>query len=123
MARKRKPASGNKAQPVVDIPAARHGDAVALENQQNAAPMQGPTPGPAAGVSPAQSSAGRPAPLFGPSAFRATERPGEPITAGIPFGPGSSGGNQIIKTDTVDDFLRSLYSVFPDDAILRLLKD
>jgi len=126
MARKRKPASGNKPQPVVDIPAARHGDAIALERQQNAAPMQGPTPetmpGPAPASSPTTPAGGRPAPLFGPSAFRPTERPGEPITSGIPFGPGSSGQNRILQTDSVDDFLRALYATFPDDAILRLLK-
>ena len=61
--------------------------------------------------------------MSGPQAFRPTERAGEPITAGIPFGPGPNGQNQILPTDSVDAFLRALYSVYPDDAILRLLKE
>lgn len=121
MARKRKPASGNQAQPVADIPAARHGAGVALENQQNAAPMQGPSPSPQA--QPARAAGGRPAPQFGPSVFRPTERPGEPIQSGIPFGPGGDGQNRVIPTDTVDDFLRALYATFPHDALLRLMKE
>jgi hypothetical protein len=121
MARKRKPASGNKAQPVVDIPAARHGDAAELEMQQAAAPMQGPSPEvPTQQPAPVQ---GNPGPVFGPSAFRPTERPGEPITSGIPMGPGHSGQNLVIPTDTVDDFLRAMYAKFPSNAILRLLKE
>jgi len=126
MARKRKPASGNKPQPVADIPAARHGDAIALEKQQQAAPLQGPTPETMPGAAPASSpttpAGGRPAPLFGPSAFRATERPGEPITSGIPFGPGGNGQNRIIPKNSLDDFLLALYRIYPDNAILRLLK-
>ncbi len=124
MARRRKPASGNQAQPVRDIPATRHGQAAQLQAIQSSAPLQGPTP-PAAAASPpaAPAAGGRGAPVFGPQAFRPTERPGEAITSGIPFGPGPSGQNQILPTDSVDAFLRALYSVFPDDAILRLLKE
>jgi hypothetical protein len=61
--------------------------------------------------------------VSGPQAFRPTEREGEAITAGIPFGPGNSGQNAIVPTDTVDSFLRALYAILPDDAILRLLKE
>ncbi len=124
MARRRKPASGNEAQPVRDIPAERHGQAAQLGAIQGAAPLQGPTPPAAAPAPPgAQAAGGRGAPVFGPQAFRATERPGEPIQAGIPFGPGNNGQNQILPTDNVDAFIRALYSVFPDDALLRLLRD
>ena len=127
MARKRKPASGNRAQAVRDIPADRHGQAGALGAIASAAPIQGPTPSaapPGPTASPAAGGGGRPPPVAaGPQAFRPTERPGEPIQSGIPFGPGPNGQNQIIPTDSVDAFLRALYSVYPDDAILRLLKD
>lgn len=125
MARRRKPASGNQAQPVRDIPATRHGQAAQLEAIAGSAPIQGPTPpvAPPAGTPAPQAAGGRGQPVSGPQAFRATERPGEAITSGIPFGPGNSGQNQILPTDSVDAFLRALYSVFPDDAILRLLKE
>ncbi len=125
MARRRKPASGNQAQPVRDIPATRHGQAAQLEAIQGSAPLQGPTPPVAAAGSstPPAAAGGRGAPVSGPQAFRPTERPGEAITSGIPFGPGPNGQNQILPTDSVDAFLRALYSVYPDDAILRLLKE
>ncbi len=121
MPRKRKTASGTEAQPVVDIPASRHGEAAQLQNQMGAAPMQGPAP--TAGAPSTPAPGGRPAPMFGPSAFRPTERPGEPIQEGIPFGPGGNGGNRVIPTDTLDDFLRAIYKVYPSNAILRLLKE
>ncbi len=126
MARRRKPASGNQAQPVADIPAARHGGRAALEAIGGSAPIQGGTPPATASApsrAPAGAGGGRPAPIVGPSAFRSTERPGEAITSGIPFGPGQDGQNQILPTDNVDAFLRALYAVYPDDAILRLLKE
>ena len=127
MARRRKPASGNQAQPVANIPADRHGGRAALEAIGGSAPIQGGTPpaGPASAPSraPAGAGGGNPAPVVGPQAFRGTERPGEPIQSGIPFGPGQNGQNQILPTDNVDAFLRALYAVFPDDAILRLLKE
>lgn len=124
MARKRKPASGNEGQPIRDIPASRHGQAAQLEAIQGSAPLQGPTP-PVAAQAPQGPSAtgGRGAPVVGPQAFRGTDRPGEAITSGIPFGPGNSGQNQIVPTDSVDSFLRALYAILPDDAILRLLKE
>ncbi len=120
MPRHRKPRSGNKARPIRDIPQQPFGEGQALREIQQAAPLQGDPQAPA---DPAPQGGARPAPIFGQSAFRPTERPGEPIQSGIPFGPGSSGSNQIIPTDTVDSFLRALYQVFPDDAILRLLKE
>ncbi len=122
MARRRKPVSGNQAQPVRDIPATRHGQAAQLEAIQGSAPLQGPTP-PVGTPGAPTAAAPRPAPVSGPQAFRPTERPGEAITSGIPFGPGPNGQNQILPTDSVDAFLRALYSVYPDDAILRLLKE
>lgn len=127
MARRRKTASGTEAQPSRDIPAERHGQGAALNAIQGAAPIQGGTPpaqpAPAQSRAPAGAGGGNPGPVFGPQAFRPTERPGEAIQSGIPFGPGGNGQNQILPTDNVDAFLRALYAVYPDDAILRLLKE
>ena len=118
MPRKRQTRSGTKAQPIRDIPRQPFGEGEGIRQLQQAAPLQGDPQTPAA-----PPAGGRPAPIFGESAFRPTERPGEPIQSGIALGPGSSGQAQMLPTDNVDVFLRALYSVFPDDAILRLLKE
>ena len=118
MPRKRQTRSGTKAQPIRDIPRQPFGEGEGIRQLQQAAPLQGDPQTPAA-----PPAGGRPAPIFGESAFRPTERPGEPIQSGIALGPGSSGQTQMLPTDNVDAFLRALYAIFPDDAILRLLKE
>lgn len=123
MPRTRKTRSGTKAQPIRDIPRQPFGEGEGIRQLQQAAPLQGDPQQAVAPPPPQGGPGGRPAPVFGESAFRPTERAGEPITSGIPFGPGPSGQNQIIPTDTVDSFLRALYQILPDDAILRLLKE
>lgn len=79
-------------QPIRDLPNPEYGEATAYREQQKAAPLaQAPgtprmdmppvSPGPAT-----PSSASAPlSPLFAPS-----QRPDEPITAGVPFGAGPS---------------------------------
>lgn len=123
MARRRKTRSGTQAQPIRDIPNQPFGEGQALTAIQDAAPLPGAAAGAPATPAGATAPAGGAGPVFGESAFRPTERPGEPITSGIPFGPGPSGQNQIIPTDTVDSFLRALYAMYPSDAILRLLRE
>ncbi len=120
MPRTRKTRSGTTAQPIRDIPKQPFGEGEGIRQLQQAAPLQGDPQTP---VQPPSGGGGRPAPIFGQSAFRPTERPGEPIQSGIALGPGESGQAQMIPTDNVDAFLRALYSIFPDDAILRLLKE
>lgn len=120
MPRKRKTASGASGQPIRDIPGGTYGDRQAATEQQQAVPL------PAAESPPSSAGAGaggRPPPAFGPSAFRASERPGEPIQSGIPLGPGTNGQNQVIPTDTTDSFIRALYSHYPSEALLRLLRE
>lgn len=127
MARPRKPNpspggadQSNRAGPVTDIPAQRHGQAKALREIQQATPAPGgPAPGPGGGGA----QGGVPAPVVGPSIFRPTERPNEAGTAGIPFGPGDNGGFSMFPTDSVDDFIRALHGVLPSPALARLLRE
>jgi hypothetical protein len=107
---------------LVDIPSQSYGQGEALTALQQAAPLPSAEAAPSE-AAPTGGGGGPPGPVFGESAFRPTERPGEAVTSGIPFGPGDSGQNQILPTDTVDAFLRALYASFPSDAILRLLKE
>lgn len=54
--------------------------------------------------------------------FGATQRPGEPPTAGAPFGPGRTPpmGNPIPDDD--DAMIRAMYEVYPHPALLELLR-
>jgi len=68
---------------------------------------------------------GRPSPIPGPrpqpiSLSAPTQRPSEPITSGIPFGPGNNGPEPIV-TNTVDNFLMAARNVFPDPIFDQLL--
>lgn len=52
-------------------------------------------------------------------AFGPTERPNEPVTAGLPFGSGYS-PQQSIEEDP-DMMLRVLYNVYPDPIFLQMM--
>jgi len=97
-----------------------YGARAALQAQQQAAPMAAaPPPGPA--LAPAPAPAG---PL--PSVFRPTDRPNEPITAGIPIGAGSNGPAPAYPDPNSEDpalVLQALFRVFPDATIARLLDE
>lgn len=71
-----------------EIRTGKYGESKALAEQQSGAPMAG-NPAPSPRVSAPAQPVQQPAvtPLFAP-----TERPNEPVTAGMPFGPG---GNDI----------------------------
>jgi hypothetical protein len=56
---------------------------------------------------------------------RPTERPDEPLTAGAPFGPGTTPqGMQYMgprNSDPILDELRALYAQFPNDDLANML--
>ena len=52
--------------------------------------------------------------------FAETQRPSEPVTAGLPFGPGVGPTEPI--ADDPNMLLRAIYSVYPDPLLLRLLR-
>lgn len=99
-----------------------YGAAKAQQESMAAVPMPQAQPPPAAPVGPRVISPDETPTLRGPSA-----RPDEPITAGLPFGPGrnpspfdSTGANA--ASDDVVDRLRSLYMAFPTPELRELLE-
>tara|TARA_R100001509_G_scaffold104045_1_gene61271 strand:+ start:189 stop:575 length:387 start_codon:yes stop_codon:yes gene_type:complete len=52
--------------------------------------------------------------------FAQTQRPTEPVTSGLPFGPGVGPTEPV--ADDPDMLLRAIYSVYPDPLLLRLLR-
>jgi hypothetical protein len=92
-----------------------HGENKAVNDQAAAAPLarQG-APG-AAGQAP------RPVTPIGPEGiFGGTDRPGEPLTAGIDFGPGA-GATQPLLADDPNVLLRALAKRFPHPDLDRML--
>ena len=89
-------------QPVRTAPSAEYGSRVASERQQQAAPLP---------------QVPRPVPLMAPS-----QRPGEPVTAGLPMGAGP--GPEVLPTRGSDNTvakLRALYQLHPSEDLRRLL--
>lgn len=93
-----------------------YGKATEQRNAQKAMPM---------GASPADAR-----PQVSPGSLgafgRPTERPQEPITAGVDFGAGlgaiAAGVNQPVRTsDAVLDRLRQIYQAFPNEDLADLL--
>jgi len=99
-------------QAVRRMPGVSYGEQQALTEQQQAAPLPKDT------LPQAQPRAARPMPQV--DVFAETQRPNEPVTSGLPFGPGV-GSNEPIADDP-DMLLRAIYSVYPDPLLLRLLR-
>ena len=90
------------------IPAnGQYGEAKALQELQAAAPMQGnPIP-----------SMPRVTPLNAP-----TERPSEPVTTGMSFGPGSNTPPEVVNyQDEVAAQIRAAYAMLPNEDLRRLV--
>ena len=99
-------------QAVRRIPGVDYGEQKALVEQQQAAPLpKDTTP---------QAQPARPRiDLTQINAFGPTERPNEPVTSGLPFGPGYTP-----QQDIQDDpymILRVLYNVYPDPIFLQMM--
>lgn len=106
---------GGPGQPKRQFPAEHQGQATALDRLQGAAPMHAEAASPASGASPPGAvPTGGPLSVFGP-----TERPFEPMTAGLPFGPGA--GPQGPDVADADALLRVLYSILPHPELARLM--
>lgn len=112
-------------QPIRTITGQQYGERAALENAQRAIPLPNTTsvPTPAA---PEQAPA---APPMVPGALdfaRASERPNEPVTAGLPTGPGP--GPEILglggqpAADDIGQTLRAIYQANPSNDLLRLIE-
>ena len=100
-------------QAVRRIPGVEYGEQKALTEQQQAAPLP-------------KSTTPQAKPRFKPNidlsqvdAFGGTERPNEPVTSGLPFGPGYSPEQDIV--DDPNMILRVLYNVYPDPIFLQMM--
>jgi hypothetical protein len=97
-----------------------YGERKALAEMQSSAPMQGnPTPSmPSPQVSAAAPAAPQPmAGLFDP-----TQRPEEPITAGMPFGAGSNYPTAMpVQIDDTAAQIRAAYALYPNESLRVLL--
>ena len=99
-------------QAVRRIPGVAYGEQQALTEQQQAAPLPKDT------LPQEQPRGSRPVPQV--DVFAETQRPNEPVTSGLPFGPGV--GPTEAVADDPDMLLRAIYSVYPDPLLLRLLR-
>jgi len=98
-------------QAVRRIPGMPYGEQQALTQQQQAAPLPKDT------TPQSQPAMRRPIPQM--DVFAQTQRPSEPVTSGLPFGPGVGATEPV--SDDPDMLLRAIYSVYPDPLLLRLL--
>lgn len=101
-------------QPEVRMPDVPYGQQRALLNQQAAAPL-----GDAGGANAPFPMQQQPQQPVRPDIFAPTERPNEPVTAGLPYGPGAMPPDQL--EDDVDIILAALYAVNPHPVIAELI--
>lgn len=105
----------NNTQAVRRIPGVPQGMQQELVEQQKAAPL------PKDELPKEQAQPVRPSrPMPQMDIFAETQRPSEPVTAGLPFGPGVGPTEPV--ADDPDMLLRAIYSVYPDPLLLRLLR-
>ncbi|MDQ3224111.1 MAG: hypothetical protein M3Q75_11670 [Gemmatimonadota bacterium] len=107
---------GGPAQPVRELPDAQYGEGKAFRESQQAAPL----------AAQAQPAAASPQPAA-PSIVGLDEpssRPGEPVTAGAPLGPGPNsvtGRNGTSQTGRISATLSRLAASDPSGGIVQLM--
>jgi len=103
-------------QAVRRMPGVGYGEQKALVEQQQAAPL------PKAGVPQAQPQRPR-RPMPQMDIFAPTSRPSEPVTAGLPFGPGINPQpqEQVLKAEEVRDFIYNSWLETGDDSLLEFI--
>lgn len=109
-------AAGSKGQPVRVAPGQPYGDRQKLVQQQQAAPLATGAVGAPAGAPP-----GAPPGPPGVSAFRPTDRPGEPIQTGIPFGPGAGPIQSDVNQLDAYQLIQVLARKHPSAPLMRLM--
>ena len=109
------PNTQDTTQAVRRIPGVDYGEQKALTEQQQAAPL------PKATMPQAQPRVARPMPQM--DIFAETQRPSEPVTAGLPFGPGVTPQpeEQIYQAENIRDFIYQTWVQTGDDSLLEYL--
>ena len=97
-------------QAVRRIPGVDFGEQKALTEQQQAAPL------PKATMPQPQPSVARPMPQM--DIFAETQRPSEPVTAGLPFGPGQT---PVEPLENANDIIYEMYRLTGDSYLLNLI--
>lgn len=102
-------------QAVRRIPGMPYGEQQELTQQQQAAPL------PKATTPQAQPAMRRPIPQM--DVFAQTQRPSEPVTSGLPFGPGITPQpqQQVLKAEEVRDFIYNSWLETGDDSLLEYI--
>lgn len=105
--------------PVTGLP---YGQNQALQAQQSAAPLSAPAPGGGgAGSAPAPTTSPAGPPNLGPAgAFSPTQRPGEPLTAGVDWGAGPGAPPALGGADPYL-LLKLIHQQNPTNATARLI--
>jgi hypothetical protein len=105
-------------QPIRVATGGSHGERKALVDQQRAAPLASKdTPGPGSTPAPPPALSAIPdGGIFGPS-----ERPDEPLTAGMDFGPGAGAPPPDVLPQDPDFRLRAALAVSGSPVLARLL--
>lgn len=105
------------AQPVRELPNAQYGEAAEYRTLQQGAPLART---PAVGASAGSPGPGLPLPV---GLAEGTQRPGEPVTAGSPSGPGLS---SLPLPPRPDDGLRerlwAIYTAYPNEDLREILE-
>jgi hypothetical protein len=103
-------------QAVRRIPGVAYGEQQELTQQQQAAPLPKTTTPQAQPVAPR-----RPMPQM--DIFAETQRPSEPVTSGLPFGPGVNPQpeEQIYQAENIRDFIYQTWVQTGDDSLLEYL--
>lgn len=96
----------------MEVAGQQYGEEAALSRAQDAVPA-----GPAVTSPPPTVGPDRVPNLNDPS-----NRPNEPVTAGMPFGPGVGPDPNLAAGDPVMDRLRSIYQAYPDPHIRRMIQ-
>ena len=102
-------------QAVRRIPGMPYGEQQALTQQQQAAPLPKDT------TPQSQPAMRRPIPQM--DVFAQTQRPTEPVTSGLPFGPGVNPQpeEQIYQAENIRDFIYQTWVQTGDDSLLEYL--
>jgi len=105
-------------QAVRRIPGVAYGEQQDLVEQQQAAPLP-------KDIVPREQAQPQPAQRQMPNidVFAPTNRPNEPVTAGLPFGPGINPQpqQQVLKAEEVKDFIYNSWLETGDDSLLEYI--
>lgn len=89
-----------------------YGEAAAMKRAQEVVPLPKQPP-----------VASMPPPVPGAQPFtRPTERPGEPVSAGLPIGPGAGPEAMMHNVDPVLETLREAFRRYPNEDIAHLIE-